>query len=316
MVVRCTVIAWLLLLGVGSALWADPFAEVPTGHWAYGACSRLVSLGVLPADRATGFSGRPALTRFEFATALLAPLSEIDRALRASKSKPDAKARLDAAAASLAVNPRASETEVARAASELARLGAFFSEELHSLSLDPAEAVRSLSLLSNRATVRTWRTETRARSLTSLPQDTPLGDDVRFPLGHGSVAFDYSRGQKAPQILDYLATSRSGAGLTAANAGAASAAFSDPLVSRLRAAYEYGLGPAVTVSLGHEEIARGGEGLFPLDAASLTSLGIGYQFARSASVKVSYSLLDYRNYASDTPPVRERMAETSVSVEF
>jgi hypothetical protein len=316
MIGRCTVIAWLLLLGVASALWADPFAEVPTGHWAYGACARLVSLGVLPADRATGFSGRPALTRFEFATALLAPLSEIDRALRASKSKPDAKARLDAAAASLAVNPRTSEVEVARAAADLARLGTFFSEELRSLSLDPADAVRSLALLSNSATVRTWRTETRARSLTSLPQDTPVGDDVRFPLGHGSVALDYSSGQKAPQILDYLAGSRSGAGLTASSLGAASAAFSDPLVSRLRAAYEYGLGPTVTVSLGHEEIARRGEGLFPLDAASLTSLGIGYQFARSASVKVSYSLLDYRNYVSDVAPVRERMAETSVSVEF
>jgi hypothetical protein len=33
-------------------------------------------------------------------------------------------------------------------------------------------------------------------------------------------------------------------------------------------------------------------------------------------VKLSYSLADYENYTLDTPPVRERMAETAVSVAF
>ncbi len=76
------------------------------------------------------------------------------------------------------------------------------------------------------------------------------------------------------------------------------------------------MGSAVTLSLGREEISRYGQDKAPLDAASLTSLGVGYRFTPSASVKVSYSLLDYQNYTSDAPPVRERVAETSVSVEF
>jgi hypothetical protein len=312
---QSVVIAWVMLLGMTVASWGDPFSEVPAGHWAYGACSRLVSYGVLPADRATGFSGRPALTRFEFATALLDPLSEIDRSLRSSKAKLDSKAMLNAAAECLAANPRSSETGIARAASDLARIGAEFSGELRSLSFDPGDAVRALQLLSDPSAVRVWRAEAFARPL----RPTPLlpGDGLRVPIGHGAVALDYNRTLRAPELLDYLAMSGSSPRAVnprgATNAGAA---LSDPLVSRFRTAYEYGLGSALTLSLGREEISRIGLDKLRLDAASLTSFGIGYRFAPAASVKVSYSLLDYQNYTAETPPVRERVAETSVSVEF
>jgi len=308
-------IACVMVLGLATVLWADPFSDVPAGHWAYGACSRLVSCGVLPADRATGFSGKPPLTRFEFATAILDPLSEIDRSLRSSKTKPDSKAMLNAAAESLAADPRIADVEVGKAASELARLATEFLGELRSLNLDPAEAVRALHLLSDVSAVRQWRAEAFLRPPHLSP--VSLGDGLRVPVGHGAVALGYDRNAKAPEILDFLASSSSGLGaFSARGAAGAGAALSDPLISRVRTAYEYGLGSALTLSLGREEISRYGQDKAPLDAASLTSLGVGYRFTPSTSVKVSYSLLDYQNYTSDAPPVRERVAETSVSVEF
>ncbi|MCJ7750588.1 MAG: hypothetical protein MUQ65_05785, partial [Armatimonadetes bacterium] len=74
-------------------------------------------------------------------------------------------------------------------------------------------------------------------------------------------------------------------------------------------------GSALTLSLAYEEIARRGQGLAALDEASLTSLGIGYQLTPSTSVKLSYSRLEYANYALDTPPLRVRVAETAGSIE-
>lgn len=315
MVRQCVVTAWVMLLALATASWADPFSEVPAGHWAYGACSRLVSCGALPTDHATGFSGKPALTRFEFATALLDPLGEIDRNLRASKTKLDAKTLLNAAAESLAANPRVTDAEVARAASDLARLGTEFGAELRSLNFDPTEAMRALHLLTDPSAVRLWRAEAFARPapISALG----LGEGLRLPVGRGAVALDYDRTLQSPEILDFLAMSSSGlATLGAKGATGSGAALSDPLISRLRTAYEYGLGSALTLSLGREEISRLGQDKLPLDAASLTSFGIGYRVTPSTSVKVSYSLLDYQNYTVDAPAVRERVAETSVSVEF
>jgi hypothetical protein len=308
-------IAWAMLLGLAAVSWADPFSEVPAGHWAYGACSRLVSCGTLPADRATGFSGKPALTRFEFATAILDPLGEIDRSLRSSRMKLDSKTLLSAAAESLAANPRVTDAEVARAASDLARLGTEFAAELRSLSFDPEVTIRALRLLEDVSAVRLWRAEAFSRPL-PLPS-LGLAEGLRVPVGHGAVALDYDRSAKSPEILDFLAMS-SARLATSSSKGAtgAGASFSDPLISRVRTAYEYGLGSAFTLSLGREEISRQGQDKLPLDAASLTSFGIGYRVTPSTSVKVSYSLLDYQNYTSDAPPTRERVAETSVSVEF
>lgn len=309
------VIAWVMILALATVSWADPFSEVPAGHWAYGACSRLVSCGALPADRATGFSGKPALTRFEFATAILDPLGEIDRSLRVSKTKLDAKTLLNAAAESLAANPRVPDAEVARGASDLARLGTEFAGELRSLNLDPGEAIRALHLLTDASAVRLWRVDTFSRPLPTVARS--LGEGLRLPVGHGAVALDYNRSSTSPEILDFLAMSSPGlASLSAKGATGAGASLSDPLISRVRTAYEYGLGSALTLSLGREEISRQGQDKLPLDAASLTSFGIGYRVTPSTSVKVSYSLLDYQNYTLDAPPVRERVAETSVSVEF
>jgi hypothetical protein len=45
-------------------------------------------------------------------------------------------------------------------------------------------------------------------------------------------------------------------------------------------------------------------------------VGLGSQLTPSTSVKLSYSLLEYVNHVLDAPHVRDRLAETEVSVEF
>ncbi len=274
---------------------------------------------MLPTDRPTGFSGTPALTRFEFATAILQPLSSVDRAVRALPAKPDARAVRDAAVETLDIDPRNSELVIARGASDLARLAVEFDPELRKLGFAPEQAIHALQVLANPAEAREWRREALARPAIPLPalRSTTQGDGLRVPMGHGAVALGYDRTQKAPESLDAMARSLPAALTLPSSRGApATAALSDPLVSRMRTAYEYVLGSGLTLSLGREEIARLGKDLIPLDAATLTSLGFGYPVSPSLSVKVSYSLLDYQNYVSNTPPVRERVAETAVSIAF
>jgi hypothetical protein len=279
-----------------------------------------VQVGVLPAGRATGFSGPTALTRLEFATTAMEPLSEVDRALQALGAKADAKALRDAAAAALDLDPKTSEADIAQTASDLVRLSNEFAGELRALRFDPALAVHGLELFSDRAAVRAWRAEALTRT-TLLPApaypSAPGEDDLRLAVGHGAVAFNYNRGTAAPEILDYLAMSGPLASSASARGGPpAGPVVSDPTVSRLRAAYEYGIGRLFTVRLGREQISRYGVGSLPLDAASVTSVGMGYRLTPSTSLRLSYSLLDYENYASGASPVRERVAETAVSVEF
>ncbi len=316
--VRVLVVAWLMGMGVAAAAWADPFREVPAGHWSYAACARLVSLGILPADRATGFSGVPALTRFELATAVLQPLTKVAEAVRALPAKSEAKQTRRAVLDVLDIDPRRSEVEITRAANDLARLGVEFEAELRALGFEPQEAVGAVQLLSSPAETREWRKEALNRPTpVHLPalRSSEADDRFRVSLGRGAVALGYDRTLKAPELLDALAMSLP-TEVAGSGTGGASAALRDPLVSRLRTAYEYELGSGLTLSLGREAIARHGKDLLPLDAATLTSLGFGYPVSSSLSVKVSYSLLDYQSYVSNTPPVRERVAETSVSIAF
>ena len=317
------VVAGLVLLGVASPLWAGPFTEVTSDHWAYRVCSRLTALGMLPEDRSTSFSGNPRITRFEFGLALLEPLTALDQSLSALPAAADDKARLRAALETLRISPRFSEEEVADGFSDLRRLANEFSDVLVTMGFDPTRVSRALVRLNDRDGIRTWRLESLARpgntaSLRAGATPEPASDSsVHLPLAHGMVGLSLTNPQDSPKLLDYLATSAAAerpAEFVAS--GTADAALTDPRVSRLRTSYEYGLGSALTLSLAYEEIARRGQGVEPLDAASLTSLGIGYQLTPSTSLKLSYSLLEYANYALDTPPLRDRVAETAVSIEF
>lgn len=323
-------IAGLVLLGAASALWAGPFSEVPAGHWAYESCARLVSLGVLAPERAGGFSGDPQLTRFEFGIALLEPLGAVDRAVEALGPGADPTARAGATARALGLSWRLPEGEIISAAAALERLAGEFSDVLAEVSFDPSRARLGLRAMCSPAVVREWRGEaiSQSRAWPRVPSLRPAGGEegLRIPLARGTLALTVGEGNRAPEMLDAMARAaaeapQQGGGLRL-GAGEelepAEPGLRDLRVSRLRTAYEYGLGSALTLSLAYEEIARQGSALGGplLDAASLASLGIGYRLTPSTSVNLSYSLLEYSNHALDTAPVRDRVAETRVSIEF
>jgi hypothetical protein len=315
-------VAGLVLLGAASPLWAGPFMDVPGDSWAYKACARLASLGVLADRESTVFSGDPQITRFEFGIALLEPLSAVDRALDEAGPDSDLDARLAAVLRALRVSPRSSEQDIARALGDLRRLAEEFVDVLETMSFDSERVAQALRELADEGAIRAWRLEGltypgQARGLAGQAPPSPSSDTVHLPLAHGTVGLSLTSPQEPPELLDYLAQSAaSERGTGVWGAGNAEAAVSDPRVSRLRTTYEYGMGSTLTLSLAYEEIARRGQGLAELDAASLTSLGIGYQITPSTSVKLSYSLLEYSNYVLDTPLLRDRVAETAVSIEF
>jgi len=316
---RHLVVAGLILLGAALPLCAAPFTEVPGDHWAYGACTRLAAFGMLPSDRATRFSGHPLLTRFEFGIAILEPLSTINEALAVVPSNAGARARFGAAADALGLSPRLSEQEISAGFNDLQRLHREFSDVLEALSFDANASSRALAALADTNTIHEWRMDALVRPAQplALARGTADSGTVEVPFAHGTVALSLTAPPEPPELLDYLA--RSAASLRSEEGQSPSAsepALTDPRVSRLRTAYEYGLGSTLTLSLAYEEIARRGQGLAALDAASLTSVGIGYQLTPSTSLNLSYSLLEYSNYLFDTPPVRDHLAETAVSVEF
>jgi len=316
---RRLLLAGVVLLGAMSSLWAAPFSKVPAGHWAYRECSRLASLGLISADSATNFSGDPQLTRFEFGLALLDILACVDDAVAPLGPQPDSGDLVNAVARALGLTPRIPEEEVSRAAAGLRRLSDEFGDELRALNFNPSRASRALQALASPEAVRAWRAEALAppgRGLPSARVPTTT-DTLRVPFAHGTVALTLPQDPDSPRLLNYLA--RSAAALRPLNlspSAKAEPALADPQISRLRTAYEYGLGSALTLSLAYEEVARRGQGQAALDAASLASVGLGYQLTSSTSVKLSYSLLEYSNYVLDTPPLRDRMAETAVSIEF
>jgi len=312
-------VAVLALLGAVSSLWAGPFSEVSARHWAYEECHRLASLGLLSSNDGSGFSGDPQLTRFEFAIAILDPLISVEEAVTVLGPDADDKALVGAAARALRLSPGSSEEEIARAASGLRSLSDEFSDELRGLNFNRQLTDRALRVLADPGAVRSWRAEALALPTGTLAfaDSDAMPGALRVPFARGTVALSLTNDPQLPALLDYLALSAATAHPDVQQLpGVADPAVADPTISRLRTAYEYGLGSALTLSLAYEEIARRGQGLAALDTASLASVGIGYQLTPSTSVKLSYSLLDYANHVFDTPPRRDRVAETAVSIEF
>jgi hypothetical protein len=239
--------------------------------------------------------------------------------VRSLPSDTDQRAVLNAVTRALDLSPRYSENELAGAAADLRRLTQEFADVLRSLGLDPDAASRALVPLADPESMRQWRAEAlkgiAAPSQTAALQ--PAQNTLRLPFAQGTVALTFNRDLRPPELLDRLAASAAvGRVRDAEGPVSAEPALRDPVVSRLRTAYEYGLGSTLTLSLAYEEIARRGQGLSALDSASLASVGVGYQVTPSASLKVSYSLLEYSNYVFDTPSLRDRVAETAVSIEF
>ena len=60
----------LLAVALGSAFAQQPFADVPTDHWAYNAVASLAEQGLLEGYPDGTFGGQQSLTRYEFAQAI------------------------------------------------------------------------------------------------------------------------------------------------------------------------------------------------------------------------------------------------------
>jgi hypothetical protein len=312
-------VAAIVFLGAAAPLWAGPFTEVPADHWAYRASANLASLGVLSPGQAGNFSGDPPLTRFEFGIAVLEPLAAVQDGLARLAPDADREAQLSTATRALKLSPTIPDGKVAAGLADLARLAGEFTEVLHSLRFDPAAVSGALRAVADPALIHAWRTDALSQRL-RVPALAPTAlaeDGIRMPLAHGTVALSFSSAHEAPDLLDDLARSAAAMNHGAGPAsGTAEPVLSDPMISRLRTAYEYDLGSALTLSLAYEDIDRRGQGSAALDEASLASVGIGYRLTPSTSVRLSYSLLEYSNHVFNTPLVHDRLAETEVSVEF
>src|SRR4051794_31630584 len=64
-----------------------PFQDVPQNHWAYDAVQSLAQKGIFTGYPDGTFSGRRALTRYEFAVALQRMLQQVERDIAAGAGK-------------------------------------------------------------------------------------------------------------------------------------------------------------------------------------------------------------------------------------
>ena len=65
---KCLVLAMAMALGVtASAYAANPFSDVPAGHWAYDSISKLAAAGVIEGYGDATFGGAKLMTRYEMA---------------------------------------------------------------------------------------------------------------------------------------------------------------------------------------------------------------------------------------------------------
>lgn len=75
------ILTLVFILGiVGTAFAANPFTDVPAGHWSYGAVSKLAADGVIDGMGDGTFQGDKTLTRYEFATCIARAIAREDKA--------------------------------------------------------------------------------------------------------------------------------------------------------------------------------------------------------------------------------------------
>jgi hypothetical protein len=165
--------AGALLPGAAQAQRAGgPFADVPQGHWAYDAVQSLAQRGVFTGYPDGTFSGKRALTRYEFAVALQRLLTEVERLIAAKPGTPGpagpAGQRGPAGPAGArgatgpvgppgaGVNPaelneiRRQQTLLRQDVTALQRLAQEFSSELAMLGADVEQIKRNLQALTDR----------------------------------------------------------------------------------------------------------------------------------------------------------------------
>lgn len=321
---------------------AGPFEEVPPGHPAYASCQWLAGLGALEGQALSRFSGNPLLTRYEFGLVTLEALTRMKGAGVGLGDLSQPTNGVQAAVAGLGLDPaRASDEQLARVGRELLALCREFQDVLALFGEDMRQGQRAAESLADPGAVRTWR-----RSLSQSPPAAPGdvesagrtgGAGLSVAVGAHRLRVSYDGGSPiGVGLMDRLALSTSraasspspsplGASRTLAPfapfGGAEGAddptiGIADLLTRRVSTSYEYGVTDDLTLSLAYEAIARTGHNKSPLDAASRTSLGVGYRIFPGGSLELNYSLFDYSNKLTPGPHLGDRMTETQVTVRF
>jgi len=77
----------IFILGIaGTALAANPFSDVPAGHWAYSAVNKLAAAGIVDGMGDGTFKGDKTLTRYEMATFVARAMAKEDKATAEQKA--------------------------------------------------------------------------------------------------------------------------------------------------------------------------------------------------------------------------------------
>jgi len=80
----------IFILGIaGTALAANPFSDVPAGHWAYSAVNKLAAAGIVDGMGDGTFKGDKTLTRYEMATFVARAMAKEDKATAEQKAMID-----------------------------------------------------------------------------------------------------------------------------------------------------------------------------------------------------------------------------------
>ncbi len=300
----CLAIVLVLLLGACAS--ASPFDQVPKGDSAYADCAFLAACGIIDARPAQDFRGEAALTRYDFTMSLVRPMA----ALEALASGERAGAALDATA-------RMSDSERAQVRDTLVRLLTEFGDVLALLGKDSSRAIvgaRALAGLARPSSSSTPSAETSA-GISYEGARTRVGLLYRAGEGEAAALPQVPLGGLSDAPITGLAAARLPAGR--AHTGPTDRiASTDISLHRLQGTLEYGVTDSLTLKLAYESLVREGRGPALLDAASLRTLGVGYRFSPSTSVKLSYHLIDYADYTRAGTRVADRMAEGELTVRF
>jgi len=230
-----------------------PFADVPQSHWAYDAVQSLAQKGIFTGYPDGTFSGKRALTRYEFAVALQRMLQEVQREVAAVKLMPGPQGpKGDQGVAGVAgaqgekgdrglqgdVGVKPEELEALRRAQgllrqdidKLQRLTQEFASELAMLGSDLEQQKRNLQALSDRVT----KLEQKVARIPHITGDVNTGFRVDGVTGPGlGTAGGPGGGLPVPGVVD-----RDGRYLNASNS----------LLKRAEEFYDIDLGITANIS--------------------------------------------------------------------
>lgn len=81
-----TALATMFMLGVAGSAFAGPFADVPAGHWAYGAVNKLAASGIVDGYGDGTFKGDKTITRYEMAQIVAKAMEHSNKADASDKA--------------------------------------------------------------------------------------------------------------------------------------------------------------------------------------------------------------------------------------